>query len=37
MAALEQETAAHRHTLELLRQTEIAYGRFVPHQLLQTA
>ena len=35
MAALEQEIAAHRHTLYLLRQTENAYGRFVPHQLLQ--
>ena len=35
MAALEQEIASHRHTLELLRQTEIAYGRFVPHQLLR--
>lgn len=35
MAALEQEIAAHRHTLDLLRQTENAYGRFVPHQLLQ--
>lgn len=34
MAALEQEIAAHRHTLDLLRQTEIAYGRFVPSQLL---
>lgn len=34
-AALEQEIAAHRHTLELLRQTENAYGRFVPHQLLR--
>ena len=35
MAALEQEIAAHRHTLDLLRQTENAYGRFVPHQLLR--
>jgi hemerythrin len=35
MFALEQEIASHRHTLELLRQTEIAYGRFVPHQLLR--
>ena len=35
MAGLEQEIAAHRHTLDLLRQTENAYGRFVPHQLLQ--
>ena len=35
MADLEQEIAAHRHTLELLRQTETAYGRFVPHQLLR--
>ncbi len=35
MAALEQEIAAHRHTLDLLRQTETAYGRFVPHQLLR--
>lgn len=34
-AALEQEIAAHRHTLDLLRQTENAYGRFVPHQMLQ--
>ena len=34
-AALEQETAAHRHTLDLLRQTENAYGRFVPQQLLR--
>lgn len=35
MAELEQEIAAHRHTLDLLRQTENAYGRFVPHQLLR--
>ena len=35
MADLEQEIAAHRHTLDLLRQTENAYGRFVPHQLLR--
>ena len=35
MAALEQEIAAHRHTLDLLRQTEIAYGRFVPMEFLQ--
>ncbi|TRZ97919.1 MAG: guanylate cyclase [Rhodocyclaceae bacterium] len=35
MASLEQEIAAHRHTLDLLRQTENAYGRFVPHQLLR--
>jgi hemerythrin len=35
LAALEQEVSAHRHTLELLRQTENAYGRFVPHQLLR--
>ncbi len=35
MAALEQEIAAHRYTLDLLRQTENAYGRFVPHQLLR--
>jgi hemerythrin len=35
MAELEQEISAHRHTLELLRQTENAYGRFVPHQLLK--
>lgn len=33
-AALEQEIASHRHTLSLLRATENAYGRFVPHQLL---
>ena len=35
MTALEHEIAAHRHTLNLLRQTENAYGRFVPHQLLR--
>ena len=35
MAALEQEIAGHRHTLDLLRQTENAYGRFVPHQVLR--
>lgn len=35
LGALEQEIAAHRHTLDLLRQTENAYGRFVPHQLLR--
>lgn len=35
MAELEQEIAAHRHTLDLLRQTESAYGRFVPHQFLR--
>ncbi len=33
--ALEQEIIAHRHSLELLRQTEMAYGRFVPHQILK--
>lgn len=32
---LEQEISAHRHTLDLLRQTENAYGRFVPQQLLR--
>ena len=35
MVALEQEIIAHRHSLELLRQTEMAYGRFVPHQILK--
>lgn len=35
MAALEQEIAGHRHTLDLLRQTESAYGRFVPHKILR--
>ncbi len=34
MAALEQEIAGHRHTLDLLRQTEWAYGRFVPSKML---
>ncbi len=32
--ALAQEIASHQHTLALLRETENAYGRFVPHQLL---
>ncbi|MBL0209779.1 MAG: bacteriohemerythrin [Holophagaceae bacterium] len=35
MTELEQEISAHRHTLDLLRQTENAYGRFVPHQLIR--
>jgi hemerythrin len=34
LIALEQEVASHHHTLDLLRETENAYGRFVPHQLL---
>lgn len=34
LIALEQEIASHHHTLELLRETENAYGRFVPHQIL---
>jgi hemerythrin len=35
VVALEQEITSHQHTLALLRETENAYGRFVPHQLLQ--
>lgn len=34
LIALEQEIASHHHTLDLLRETENAYGRFVPHQIL---